>query len=938
MLKRNILLLLAAVMIAAAVCSVVFAEAVGEEYDNRTHYVFVIDASIKGEKGEICAAACETIRNVLPQKDARIGVIAYGYSGDDDLYAYSSVDRPNRETEYVHQILALEQADAVDGQALYEHLLQAFSADEQTSPHGQGLLAGVDMLRAAGTPMEEGCVIWITDGIKASEEWGSELNARELAVDIAKQNLWQIYTIHVDYGEANEEKQAEALRMMKEIAEATDVRTGYAPSYQRIDMLPVMDGETGAELPFLEYHEKLLEILPGEKWGEDSGSGVVHTAYTVENLTSEYTIAFIGAGVTEVSVKYPYVAAPEVYRESVVDGDVKVERCAYGFVVTLNNPDPEQWEVDAHGSGEVLVYRNVRFNVDIDLRLENENGDVLVSGKEETMRLPHEENIHFVPTYTHGDSPLIINEGISNMTAKLVIQSRKPEKEYEFRDLTEIEMPLDRGSYATEWITTAYLGQEEYHKYQERTGIYRARVVLEWTGNTYQKVAGDWILFGSENLPTVVLSEDPIERSVIANDYVEICLSERVKKEPIDQWVINLVPADGFKLVDAQGKDLDAASLETYDDVVYVQATSYVGVHDLILWVAEGNKDCQVKVQLQVTPHPQYQEDDVLDEKLYLESDWLYSLLYWLGVPVGDAMSGNELGKGVEEVRLIGEGADQIECVCVNEVLMLRPEAAGNYDLQMEIRYKAQIPDGNGGYQNQIDQRPLRLKVIRMSKWLEIGLGSVLGVSGLIVLVYLWKRKLPYALSCTLQFADKKNNLAPISEKLKREPDCSRADWKQIQVFQKDGYKRLVQCVSEHVFGIRLGHLISGFMLKREVTVTNHDDASLMKRGEMEKKLNENAYLLKKAKLQRIRLVGVCSDRYVCKITGIGRKNEFCTIKYGKIGSRQGTTLDRFSGRIPRNCWLHIELDLEKVDKHEIEKEEHEVSDALWVVRIEPHD
>ena len=111
-----------------------------------------------------------------------------------------------------------------------------------------------------------------------------------------------------------------------------------------------------------------------------------------------------------------------------------------------------------------------------------------------------------------------------------------------------------------------------------------------------------------------------------------------------------------------------------------------------------------------------------------------------------------------------------------------------------------------------------------------------------------------------------------------------------------------------------------------------------MKRGEMEKKLNENAYLLKKAKLQRIRLVGVCSDRYVCKITGIGRKNEFCTIKYGKIGSRQGTTLDRFSGRIPRNCWLHIELDLEKVDKHEIEKEEHEVSDALWVVRIEPHD
>lgn len=918
MLKKSMLLFLAAVMLVVGVWGPVPVSAAETEYADFMYYVFVVDASTIGEKGELCAAVCESIRNILPQEDVRVGVIAYGYSNDGaDLYSYATVARPNCDTEFVHQIMSLEQADGASGRTLYERLLDAFSSSKKFSPHGQGLLAGVDMLCAAGVPREAGCVIWLSDGIKSSNAWETERDARIQAVELAKQNRWPVYTIHTDYGEGNETKKEEALKILQEVAGEPD-----APAYQRVDV------QTAAELPFRECNQALLEILPGEKWQDTMHNGVVSTEYTIENLTSGYTVAFLGDGVTEVSVEFPQ-SETKIYRDTEVDGDVRVVRGSCGFVVTLNNPEPATWRVNAHGTGDVLVYRDASCRVNIDLCLETELGDELVSGAEETMKLGYEENIHFVPQFLHGDGSLILDENADDTTAKLVIQSGKPKKEHEFRDLMEIGISMDRLSLATEWITTDDLGKREYELYRERTGLYRARIVLERKGETTQQMVGKWFEFGSGNLPPKELSEDPIECSVVADDVVGICLSERVKKEPIDLWKIGLVPKEGFQLVDAKGKALGSSEVETYDDVVYVQACSYVGSYELVFWTMEGGESCQVKVQMQVEPHPEYQDDDVLELELYLGPDWLRWLMNRLNGSVCDDRFYDDLGRGVESVRLIGENQEQIQCILGENMfpgmLEICPQKAGTYDLQMEIEYAAQITDENGEVHSQIDMRPVRIKVISLSKWGLIALASAVVLIVLVWLFFAWRRRFPHAMRCTLEQLDEKGET--ISVVLERRLFAYPEEPGQTQATGN-------MCLStwERLFGISAERLFEDFENQMDIDVEDkeHDDQTGLE--DMEDELNNVSGLWGKAGVKRIRLVGVYSAQYAYKIRGVRRNDKICTIKCGEKEKSERLTHSR---KILKDQSLRIEVDLSKIDRSGFAEEE-ETSDAKWCLRIVP--
>lgn len=908
MLQKRIIPVVTALMFAFAVWFAVTAAASGNNQPGaQMRYVIVVDASKKSDPGEVCAAACETFLDALPGNNAQIGVIAYGYtSSEEDGYSYSSTAKPTVDTEYIHQLLPLSQAGTVDGPVLAANIQQAFGANQQLSPHGHALLAGVDMLVSAGTPAGNGCIILLSDGIKTSSESQTEHDCRYQAAELAAENQWPIHVVHLDYDPNEEKNNQAAIDLLKELTKMTEGADGKPAQYQSVEMHPVLGNDPQNSSPLEDLRGALLTLLPGKYSKEPAQNGEMTVFCPVQNFTYEYVVGFFGSSVDAVSVEASD-ADPIIYTESRDDGDIAVTRGEDYFIIHLRFPIPENWTIQAQGVGEnVHIYRSVYRAVDIDLVVEDEDAQALLSGDARNMELDRGGKLFFMSSYGYHGHPLDISGTDHSMTAKLEIQVKRPGDNSLYRKLDIIELKPDGEGHRTKKeIALSGLLQAELDQYDAQTKKYRARVVLEWEEDGLQQQYGEWFAFGIKDTPIEHLSEEPLDGiSVPANSLIRIPLETCIRNEDGDLLEFELVVKEGhpddFTLTDEDGNPLEEPA-EGKVNNVWINVGCYVGSYELSVRVNDGQSRKIVTLPVKVLPYPEPEDEQVPVIELELNDvppfvKWLDSLF---GIPIDSPEYRKIMGEEVHDVHVAGKDADRVSWFYNKDSRELRilPKAEGPIELELLVEYNALELQPNGEYTAQTQNRPLELRAT--SRWGQmVWTGLTWGVCFLVISfvvcrVVLSKRKFPPNMTCTMKF------LGPDPEQ--DNPLVATSLF--LQGCPADGF-------ADNACSISVEKLIL-YLIKNGSEVENRNSIqNLPDINKIRTWFNNRSDILENTRLEKICLKGTISDKTMCRITGLHGNHDDVNAEVYSLGNDQRPKKVGLFGIIPASRCLIITVDV----------------------------
>lgn len=567
-------------------------ETICEELEN---IVVLIDPTGDKDCNAAAITLCEMIADIHPMGKLKVGIISYGYEDEDkeNQYNYQSNAKTGHDGALVHQVAALEPLDASSRETFRQALERVFGKKGVYSPHGQGMLAAVDMLQAAGVPSGKGCVIMISDGIKSSSEWGTEEDCREAAVAVAQKHGWPIFALEL----TNRNPEENAPRSMMEKVAADTVPQGKGNGADTVGHWEISGRSIDTELPraqtlALEMQRTLQEILYGNTWDETVENGCITVPVTVPNFSGEYVVIFSGVGLEDVKVE------PEApYSQDAVQDLVQItERETYA-VVRMPMPMPGDWKVTARSrDGEtVFVSREVVRAVSMELQILDvgKNNAVVEQSEAIGEGLDKDMMIRLRAVCSSNGQPININETDSPVSAVLEIRHGASF----IKTLVKQECSIDDEGNIDVNLRLRTLMDAEPGK---KTGKYQAYIVLV-DGKT-EICKSNKVELHVKRSPSVLVVTGTQEFSCEAGGTITIPVKDYIQCDEDRPMTYTLLSDDlgeaRFWFVDDEGNECSERT--GYFTELKIKGVTHVGKYMEVLQIKDGPQEYEVELDIQI--------------------------------------------------------------------------------------------------------------------------------------------------------------------------------------------------------------------------------------------------------------------------------------------------------------------------------------------------
>ena len=285
-------------------------------------FVLVTDVSRTMSKSDTRGYSKDAISmflDMLPAEKTAAGILTFGHNNAKNAYPYQEEFLPvtREHPDFVHELSAPVPLET-GREKLKSQVREIVWNGEQTLIEA-ALLAGCDMLTAAGVKDNAGCVILITDGDYKSRYIADEKNVTDdlaRAVEALNRSGWYAYCIELDY--ANDPANREtAHRFLTE--NITDRCNG--ETYEVEDA-----GDIGTA--FLEILNSLYGTGAMES-GVTNADGYAIREFEIGDLTSEANITVIGNGILGVELLRDGETAATVGRFSADTDETSYDKNLY---------------------------------------------------------------------------------------------------------------------------------------------------------------------------------------------------------------------------------------------------------------------------------------------------------------------------------------------------------------------------------------------------------------------------------------------------------------------------------------------------------------------------------------------------------------------------------------------------------------------------------
>lgn len=482
------------------------------EEEPQVDFVLVLDCSgsmSRTDRTGLAADACKKFMDLMPIENARIAVIAYGYSGKGYSYTHFDV---KYDANLIQVLSALEgEMSAEESSALKNSITAATKKEngsKPTSAIGQALAAGVDMLLKSGATNDNACIILLSDGDATSAVASGE--AKSLAESVphtAKKHGWPIYCIELDYGGRNESSSGKGKENRQRLTNIC-VNSGAGADAR----MKVSDPADVTEA-LLKIFDRFMDIGEGGlseviALGDD---GVASLEFEVPELASETNVIISGSAVEYVELITPKGVSRKI-TESSVEGDwiTNTEKGSYISVKVLR-PEVGKWTVKAYGDPKASIHA---YNSSM-----RELGLELIGSPASGTKVTKNDKISLQAYFTYGGGTLNNSGFYAENPANVIITSYDADKNV--KGVKEYAMKGDPNGYHFELPVS-----------EIPSGTFNVKVQLKHDMFRSGEKFSNLLIYTSENLPLEHDETQNIDRSGYVNEKLEVIDLTKVFPNP----------------------------------------------------------------------------------------------------------------------------------------------------------------------------------------------------------------------------------------------------------------------------------------------------------------------------------------------------------------------------------------------------------------------
>lgn len=360
--------LLLAMLLVVTALPVFAAEEEEAEEDITRDYVILLDCSMSTSENDtenLCLQACLNFLDKLPIYDTRVSIIAFGYEDGTYYDSYSSFNvQSEKDKGLIHVIVPLSELTSSDDKEDYkERVTQALEENRTNArtwtPYAHALAAAVDMLEKNTDPdaTRNACVILISDGVLDDREINNDednkykiSNESERLLTEASQKAgthdWPIYSIQLNYSNTDVYESNLARERLAAIC-----ANGGINELGNVECKADTEVFIALQNIFADF-QNLPDPEPVELTLPDS------SYFTVEALTSEYSIDIFGEGISSVSLyrvdengnrlsTYRNGINKDIYEDELI-----VSAGSGYYSIKMICPDEGHWEVYIEGDSQ----------------------------------------------------------------------------------------------------------------------------------------------------------------------------------------------------------------------------------------------------------------------------------------------------------------------------------------------------------------------------------------------------------------------------------------------------------------------------------------------------------------------------------------------------------------------------------------------------------
>lgn len=335
--------------------------------ENILNYVIVLDCSYSGnsaDKDNLCQEACEAFIDSLPEEDCRLALVTFGYQ-EKQVKVESDLDQVHVEIP----LTLLEASDRSTRDRYRQQYLKTvaesleFGRNNRHSftPIGQALQVSMDLLEDAKVLPENAVIVLITDGVHEPLSGGKEkyidskdrtpdIQRLETAVGRAADKKWPICSVELNYNLTDRRTIAAADKLLDQISERNLPRDEYMPALTRISCASPEEVVWALD-QVLRYSMGLPPVDPEEIMLP------YDYPFTVEPLTSEFSLKIVGAGLERVTLTNNDTGETLGPVAGDMNQDRLIARVKPGryTVIKMICPTEGSWTAHMEGQGGVLV-------------------------------------------------------------------------------------------------------------------------------------------------------------------------------------------------------------------------------------------------------------------------------------------------------------------------------------------------------------------------------------------------------------------------------------------------------------------------------------------------------------------------------------------------------------------------------------------------------
>ena len=555
-----------------------FASAVDAEENSVVDFVLVLDCSGSmndSDRHNLVESATKMFIDLLPSVDARISVIAFGrdYS---KAYEYKYESRTSDKTilKYVKELALLQNVDSVISRNQIKNSISHDLNERKggITYVGVGISAAIDILQDAGA--NRACVILMSDG--RDYHVGENYTIRDVAIECAKQSLWPIYSLELNFDGANTEN-SEPRKQLRRISSETG---GQAVIVESADSL-------------IENFAEVLSLFYGREAKPeriDVVGGIAQKVIHIDPMTSEANLVIatkydvgrkIMPSIGKVEVTAPGSTESLVFNANTIGDNISFSTDGKYAIVKLIQPKSGDWKITVHSDGVEIYLQNVsaqEYNVVIE---SDKNGDVI---------FPKGEKITISTFLAYGDSRATDEEFYSKYPAVLDIRdgngNRRQDSSFSIID----SISNDDGNIYTVQMNEAgvYAISSEYLYEKFQNGRKTSSVLLfEAENKPFRK---------TQDLPDFTIKVGGIIDNI---DGSKINFSDLFENPDNDEYTIDLLCKE-----DVTRSNDFALEIDHNGYISIRNEAKRAGKYTMLLQVSDGDMSVPLSTEFSITVEP----------------------------------------------------------------------------------------------------------------------------------------------------------------------------------------------------------------------------------------------------------------------------------------------------------------------------------------------